>query len=227
MNRRSHSGSTPRTRFPGGHRQRHQGGRHVPSGATLSHDIRRCEEPRDQGAGSRHHRRGGEVNYEKRMGAQWTADLRPLRTNKGVLVRGPALVLCSNRLMGSPATAGKRSTTTTKSCSISAGLFLAAVHNTGLVTHLNPLNCGPALECCWTDPRMKSFDVAAHGIPGSRRHSFPPLHRKPLEEISARFGLKLCGMRKTWSKLHYVSLISAIQPLKVPYEGSRTISLHP
>ena len=35
------------------------------------------------------------INYEKRMGKQWTADLKPLNTNweKPYLTRAPALVL--------------------------------------------------------------------------------------------------------------------------------------
>ena len=64
------------------------------------------------------------VNYEKRMGAQWTADLKPLRTNwvKEYLSEAPALVLLFKQTHGVTSDGRKKVHYYNEiSCSISAG----------------------------------------------------------------------------------------------------------
>jgi len=130
------------------------------------------------------------VNYEKRMGPQWTADLKPLRTNwvKEYLSEAPALVLLFKQTHGVTTDGRKKIHYYNEiSCSISAGLFLAAVHNAGLVTLTStPLNCGPALRILLDRPKNeKLLMLLPIGYP-AQDATVPALKRKPLEEISAK-----------------------------------------
>merc|ERR1719362_2578693 len=90
------------------------------------------------------------VNYEKRMGDKWTTDLAPLRTNweKPYLTTAPVLILLFKQVFGWTENGKRKNHYYNEiSCSISAGILLAAVHNAGLVTLTStPLNCGPRLR---------------------------------------------------------------------------------
>ena len=64
------------------------------------------------------------VNYEKRMGAQWTTDLKPLKTTweKPYLTEAPALVLLFKQIHGWTEDGRKKTHYYNEiSCSISAG----------------------------------------------------------------------------------------------------------
>lgn len=64
------------------------------------------------------------VNYEKRMGKQWTTDLKPLQTNweKPYLTTAPALVLLFKQTFGNLPDGNKKVHYYNEiSCSISAG----------------------------------------------------------------------------------------------------------
>jgi iodotyrosine deiodinase len=66
------------------------------------------------------------INYEKRMGDQWTADLRPLRTTweKPYLTEAPALVLLFKQIHGFTNDGRKKTHYYNEiSCSISAGNY--------------------------------------------------------------------------------------------------------
>ena len=84
------------------------------------------------------------------MFAQWTADLKFVRTdwNKPYLTSAPYLILQFKQTYGLMAGGGRRVHYYHEiSCSISAGLLLAAIQWAGLVTLTStPLNCGPALR---------------------------------------------------------------------------------
>ena len=65
------------------------------------------------------------INYEKRMGAQWTTDLKPLKTTweKPYLTEAPALVLLFKQVHGLTSDGRKKTHYYNEiSCSISAGL---------------------------------------------------------------------------------------------------------
>ena len=81
---------------------------------------------------------------------QWTTDLKFVRTNwvKPYLSQAPYLILQFKQTYGLAAGGGRRVHYYNEiSCSISAGLLLAAIQWSGLVTLTStPLNCGPALR---------------------------------------------------------------------------------
>ena len=67
-----------------------------------------------------------QINYEKRMGDQWTADLKPLKTTweKPYLTEAPALVLLFKQVHGWTEDGLKKTHNYNEiSCSISAGIF--------------------------------------------------------------------------------------------------------
>jgi len=130
------------------------------------------------------------INYEKRMGAQWVADLKFIRTNwvKEYLTEAPALVLLFKQTHGYTLDGRKKVHYYNEiSCSISAGLFLAAVHNAGLVTLTStPLNCGPALRLLLDRPKNeKLLMLLPIGYP-AHDATVPDLARKPLDEVLVR-----------------------------------------
>jgi len=128
------------------------------------------------------------VNYQQRMGDQWTADLKGLKTdwNKPYLSEAPYLVLLFKQTHGyMPDQSKKVHYYNEISCSISAGLFLAAVQQAGLVTLTStPLNCGPALRSILDRPdNEKLLMLLPVGYPAEGA-TVPRLERKPLHEIS-------------------------------------------
>ena len=131
------------------------------------------------------------INYEKRMGDQWTTDLKPLKTTwqKPYLTEAPVLVLLFKQVHGWTENGLKKTHYYNEiSCSISAGLFLAAVQVAGLVTLTStPLNCGPALRSLLNRPsEEKLLMLLPLGYPAPDA-TVPALSRKPLNQFLVKF----------------------------------------
>ncbi|XP_055472007.1 iodotyrosine deiodinase 1 [Psammomys obesus] len=128
-----------------------------------------------------------EINYMKRMGDRWVADLKKLRTNwiKEYLDTAPVLILVFKQVHGF-ATNGKKKVHYYNeiSVSIACGLLLAALQNAGLVTvTTTPLNCGPRLRVLLGRPSHEKLLVLLPvGYP-SREATVPDLKRKALDQI--------------------------------------------
>lgn len=71
--------------------------------------------------------------YQRRMSQEWRDALRPMATdwNKPFLEIAPWLVVCFAKNIGDD---GKKNYYVRESCGIACGLFIAAIHNMGLVT---------------------------------------------------------------------------------------------
>ncbi|KAJ9577780.1 hypothetical protein L9F63_005636 [Diploptera punctata] len=128
-----------------------------------------------------------EINYTKRMGPQWTTDLKPLRTNwiKEYLTDAPYLILVFKQLYSFKEDGTKRIHYYSEmSISLACGILLAAVHYAGLVSLTStPLNCGPALRSLLGRPTSEKLILLLPvGYP-SPDATVPDLKRKPLEEI--------------------------------------------
>jgi len=127
------------------------------------------------------------INYTKRMGLKWTNDLKGLKTdwNKPYLTEAPYLVLLFKQIHGLLPNGQKKIHYYNEiSCSISAGLFLAAVQQAGLVTLTStPLNCGPALRSLLDRPEHeKLLMLLPLGYPATDA-TVPKLERKKLEDF--------------------------------------------
>ena len=72
-------------------------------------------------------------SYKRRMSKEWLDALHPLGTdwNKPFLEMAPWLVVCFAKNIGDD---GKKNYYVQESCGIACGLFIAAIHNMGLVT---------------------------------------------------------------------------------------------
>ena len=72
-------------------------------------------------------------SYKRRMSREWLDALHPLGTdwNKPFLETAPWLVICFAKNIGDD---GKKNYYVQESCGIACGLFIAAIHNLGLVT---------------------------------------------------------------------------------------------
>ncbi|KAF4531878.1 hypothetical protein B566_EDAN000907 [Ephemera danica] len=132
-----------------------------------------------------------EINYNKRMGPQWTTDLRPLRTNwiKEYLTEAPYLILLFKQLYSlKPDGSKKIHYYNEQSVSIAAGLLISAVHASGLASLTStPLNCGPALRTLFGRPSSEKLTLLLPvGFP-SKDATVPDLKRKPLDEIMVVF----------------------------------------
>ena len=127
------------------------------------------------------------INYEKRMGDQWTTDLKPLKTTwqKPYLTEAPVIILLFKQVHGWTENGLKKTHYYNEiSCSISAGLFLAAVQVAGLVTLTStPLNCGPALRSLLNRPsEEKLLMLLPLGYPAPDA-TVPALSRKPIDQF--------------------------------------------
>jgi len=128
------------------------------------------------------------INYTQRMGERWTADLKPIKTdwNKPYLTEAPYLVLLFKQTYGFMPDGSKKVHYYNEiSCCISAGLFLAAVQQAGLVTLTStPLNCGPALRSLLNRPdNEKLLMLLPLGYP-AQDATVPKLSRKPLHDFA-------------------------------------------
>ncbi|ELW72774.1 Iodotyrosine dehalogenase 1 [Tupaia chinensis] len=128
-----------------------------------------------------------EINYLKRMGHRWVADLKKLRTNwiKEYLDTAPVLILIFKQVHGFAANGKKKVHYYNEiSVSIACGILLAALQNAGLVTvTTTPLNCGPRLRLLLGRPaHEKLLMLLPVGYP-SKKATVPDLKRKPLDQI--------------------------------------------
>ncbi|XP_062043750.1 iodotyrosine deiodinase 1 isoform X2 [Lepus europaeus] len=128
-----------------------------------------------------------EINYMKRMGHRWVADLRKLRTNwiKDYLDTAPVLILIFKQVHGFTANGKKKVHYYNEiSVSIACGILLAALQNAGLVTvTTTPLNCGPRLRMLLGRPtHEKLLMLLPVGYP-SKEATVPHFTRKPLDQI--------------------------------------------
>ncbi|CAG0884536.1 unnamed protein product [Darwinula stevensoni] len=131
-----------------------------------------------------------EINYKKRMGKEWVADLAKFRLSweKPYLTIAPHLILVFKEIYGFKAD-GTRQTNyyNELGVAISAGILLAAIQNAGLVTVTStPLNCGPRLRAILGRPaNEKLLMLLPLGYPAPDA-TVPDLIRKPLNEIMIR-----------------------------------------
>ncbi|XP_065344201.1 iodotyrosine deiodinase 1 [Cloeon dipterum] len=132
-----------------------------------------------------------EINYKKRMGQQWTTDLKPLRTNwiKEYLTDAPYLILVFKQMFSLKEDNTKKIHYYNEiSVAISYGIFLTAVQNAGLVGLTStPLNCGPALRnLLERPPSEKLMLLCPVGFP-AKDATIPDLERKRLEDVMVLF----------------------------------------
>lgn len=127
------------------------------------------------------------INYTKRMGDQWTTDLKPLRTDwiKEYLTDAPYLILVFKQLYSFKEDGTKCTHYYNEmSVSLASGILLAAIHYAGLVSLTStPLNCGPALRTLVGRPTSEKLTLLLPvGYPAAHA-TVPDLKRKPLEDI--------------------------------------------
>ncbi len=114
-------------------------------------------------------------------------DLKFLRTNweKKYLTTAPYIVLLFKQVYGVDEQGNRKTHYYNElSCAISAGLFLAAVHNAGLATLTStPMNCGPKLrELLGRPANEKLMFCLPVGYPADDA-TVPDIKRKALDQI--------------------------------------------
>ncbi|XP_044729305.1 iodotyrosine deiodinase 1 [Chrysoperla carnea] len=128
-----------------------------------------------------------EINYKKRMGKQWTTDLKPLKTNwiKEYLTDAPYLILLFKQLFSFKNGVKRMHYYNEISVCLSAGLLMTAVHYAGLVSLTStPLNCGPALRTLLNRPSNEKLVLLLPvGYP-AEKCLVPDLQRKDLSEYT-------------------------------------------
>jgi iodotyrosine deiodinase len=128
--------------------------------------------------------------YSKRMSAQWKEDLAPIGTDwqKPFLTDAPALVILFKRSFEyddprNTQSAKLQNYYVTESCGIAAGLFIAAVHNAGLVTLTHTPSPMDFLTKLLDRPaNEKAFLLMPIGYPAANC-TVPNFGRKPLDQI--------------------------------------------
>ncbi|XP_008487512.2 iodotyrosine deiodinase 1 [Diaphorina citri] len=131
------------------------------------------------------------INYDKRMGKEWTTDLRPLKTSwqKEYLTTAPYLVVVFKQTYGFKEE-GKRKKHYyhEMSVSLACGIMLAAIQYCGLVTLTStPLNAGPALRTLLDRPGNEKLALLLPiGYP-ALDCTVPNLKRKDIEDIIVEF----------------------------------------
>lgn len=126
-------------------------------------------------------------NYARRMGINWVVDLAPLGTDwqKPYLELAPAIVILFEQTYGFEESGVRKTHHYHEiSTAMSAGIFVAAVHNAGLVTvTTTPLNAGRKLrELCARPEQEKVLVLFPVGFPADTA-TMPVLKRKALEDI--------------------------------------------
>ncbi|PAA50681.1 hypothetical protein BOX15_Mlig026904g2 [Macrostomum lignano] len=129
-----------------------------------------------------------EINYARRMSAEWKADLAKLRTSweKPYLTEAPVIVVLMRQVHGwrSGREEKRQHYYSEISVSISAGLFLAAVQNVGLCTLTStPMNAGPALRRLLGRPPNEKVHLLLPLGYAAHNAQVPNLTRKPVEKI--------------------------------------------
>ncbi|XP_060519739.1 iodotyrosine deiodinase 1 [Cylas formicarius] len=132
-----------------------------------------------------------EINYRKRMGNEWTTDIKPLRTNwiKEYLTDAPHLILVFKQTHSQkPNGTKKLHYYNEQSVVLAAGFLLAAIQNAGLVSLTStPLNCGPALRALLNRPTSEKLSLLLPvGYP-AKDCKVPDLERKSLDNIMLEY----------------------------------------
>jgi len=132
-----------------------------------------------------------EINYLQRMGRKWTTDLKFVRTNwiKPYLTTAPYLILLFKQTHGYMANGAKKVHYYNEiSCSISAGLLLAAIQHSGLVTLTStPLNCGPAIRTLLDRPSNEKLLMLLPVGLAADDATVPDIARKSINDIMVTF----------------------------------------
>uniref|UniRef100_A0A2P2I2M4 Iodotyrosine deiodinase 1-like n=2 Tax=Hirondellea gigas TaxID=1518452 RepID=A0A2P2I2M4_9CRUS len=128
-----------------------------------------------------------EINYTKRMGVQWTADVKGIGTSyvKEYLTDAPWILLVFKQVYTLLPDGQKRNNYYHEiSTAISGGLLIAAIQTAGLVTLTStPMNCGPALRTMFQRPKHEKLMLLLPvGYP-SHDCTVPDFKRKELDEI--------------------------------------------
>lgn len=128
-----------------------------------------------------------ELNYTKRMGAEWVQDLKKFRTtsNKPYLTEAPYLVIVFKQTHSFDEKNRRREHYYHEiSTSLSVGILLSALTNVGLVTLTStPMNAGPAIRQLLGRPsNEKVLLLLPVGFP-SDDCQVPDLKRKSLDKI--------------------------------------------
>lgn len=130
-------------------------------------------------------------NYKQRMARQWTADLKPFKTNhvKEYLTSAPCLILVFKQTYGTREDGQRKEHYYNEiSTSIATGILLCALQSAGLSALVTtPLNCGPALRQILNRPANEKLLVLLPvGYP-SEDCLVPDLKRAPLDKILVRY----------------------------------------
>lgn len=131
-----------------------------------------------------------EINYSRRMGDKWVADLKPLRTNwiKEYLTTAPHLILIFKQMYGMKNGQKCIYYYNEMSVNIATGILLAAIHYSGLVSLTStPMNCGPAIRNLLGRPSLEKLLLLIPVGYAADDATVPDLHRKPLDEIMMEF----------------------------------------
>ncbi len=127
-------------------------------------------------------------SYHGRMPPEWLEALAPLGTDwhKPFLETAPWLVVCFAETHGHDSDGRKRKNYyVQESCGIACGLFIAALHNIGLVTLTHTPSPMRFLNGILGRPQHeRPFVLFPVGYPAASA-AVPDIHRKELEEISA------------------------------------------
>lgn len=132
-----------------------------------------------------------EINYRKRMGAEWVADLKPFKTNweKPYIDVAPFVIVVFKRSHRISENGEKKPNYYYEtSVAISCGLLLAALQNVGLVTVTStPMNAGPAIRQLLNRPSNEKVSfLLPVGFP-AKDCTVPDLKRKDLFDIMSLF----------------------------------------
>jgi len=127
-----------------------------------------------------------EMNYKKRMGEKWVEDLAKFKTTwvKPYLTECPYIVLLFKQTYGLNEDGSKKTHYYNEiSCSVAAGLFIAATHNAGLSTLTStPMNCGPALRTLLDRPKNEKLLFLLPVGYAAEDAKVPKLERKGIDD---------------------------------------------
>ena len=122
-------------------------------------------------------------SYERRMPKAWREAIDPLGTDwhKPFLETAPWIVVCFAKNVGDD---GKKNYYVQESCGIACGLFIAAIHNLGLVTLTHTPSPMRFLgEILGRPKNERAFILFPVGYPGEKA-TVPDLERKDLAELA-------------------------------------------
>uniref|UniRef100_A0A914I7H1 Nitroreductase domain-containing protein n=1 Tax=Globodera rostochiensis TaxID=31243 RepID=A0A914I7H1_GLORO len=128
-----------------------------------------------------------QINYSRRMGAQWVLDVKPLNVNwnKPYLTEAPFLLVVMKHAYQLNDTGDRKPTYySEQSTAIAIGILLAAIQNAGLVTVVTtPLNAGAAIREILQRPINEKVSLLLPlGYPTDECY-VPDIQRKQIEDI--------------------------------------------